>query len=93
VCRSELSGDKHGNMYGGAEVETAFRDRDVQTALSGAHKIPYSSAYAGKLGAGYGPDPLVWEVSCAKCLGDTGGLKRLHDVLRVVMLNRRLLCP
>lgn len=92
-CRNTLPGDVRGNMYSGREVEAAFRDPEVQKIFAGPHGTPYSAESAGTLGAGYGGDPITWLTACDKCLADTGGLLRLHEVLRVVMRNQRLLCP
>ena len=89
VCRSELG--ERGNMYSGPEVENAFKNPDVQKALAG--NVRFTSGATGKLGAGSSGNALEWVTACATCAGDTGGVAQAHQVMRTLMLNRRLLCP
>lgn len=87
-CQYDLP--DNGNMYSGPEVERAFRDPVVQAELRAHHA--YLSPDGGSVTAG--SDRVQWLSACYYgCTAEPAAMKQLHQVLRVVMVNARLVCP
>jgi hypothetical protein len=80
----------NGNIWTGRDVENAFTHADVQTALK-THQT-YVAAIAGSLQAPGHPGSITWANTCRGCLAAPDGVKRLQDLLKGLMMNRRLLC-
>lgn len=77
-------------MYSGGDVVSAFNHPDVQTALE-AHRR-YAASSEGVLRANGHPGSITWSRD-ADATSPPIGVAQLHDVLDVVMLNRKLTCP
>ncbi len=88
VCQTELS-QSQDNMWTADNLEAALRDPDVVSALA-AH-ASNTALDAGRLSAGRGS--ITWQSRCTGCTPEKPGVERLHQMLRGVMMNRRLLCP
>jgi hypothetical protein len=90
-CQYDLP--ENGNMYSGRDVESAFRDPVVQAELHARHS--YASPDTGNVRDGVtGADRAQWVSSCASgCATEPPAMKQLHQILRVVMVNARLVCP
>ena len=87
ACQYDLP--ENGNMLSGGDVERAFKDPVVQSELHAHHA--YSST-DGKLTVG--TDGLQWSLICrGACVTEPVHLQQLHQSLRTVMLNARLVCP
>jgi hypothetical protein len=87
VCQTDLSDQD--NLWGGRDVEQAYRNPDVQKAL-GATTEPYDADTSARLTAG--DRSIAWAAKCDKCLQPSEAIKNLYTVLHGVMVNRRLLC-
>jgi len=87
ACQYDLP--DNGNMYSGADVENAFRNAIVQSEMR-AHHIYV--APAGKVTSG--SDEIAWMPVCrGACAAEPAPVAQLHQTLRTVMLNARLVCP
>jgi hypothetical protein len=98
TCMSQLSTGKD-NMWTGPDVESAFADADVRTALargttqSFLPELDDGGVMTESLLRTTGPS-LEWKLKpCHWCVAPPAGITRLHQVMAGVMLNRRLLCP
>jgi hypothetical protein len=90
-CTYEL-GDS-GNMYSGAEIERAWRDAEVQAAVT------RTSAFLAPRGVGVasevrGPSGrIAWTPECGGlCPDGPPGVTRLHGILQVLAVNARAAC-
>jgi hypothetical protein len=88
VCDNDLP--DHGNIWTPRDVENVFSHAEVKEALK-AHQT-YVAATAGSLRAPGHVGSIIWADTCRGCLAAPDGVKRLHDVLKGLMMNRRLLC-
>jgi hypothetical protein len=87
ACQYDLP--DNGNMYSGADVENAFKSAVVQSEMRAHHVYV---APAGKLTAG--SDEITWMPICrGACASEPAPVAQLHQTLRTVMLNARLVCP
>ncbi len=88
TCESELP--EQGNAWTARDVESAFRNAEVQDALDGP-TLPYGSKMTAKLSSrGH---EVVFARECKKCLPLSAGLDHLQEVLSAVLANRRTACP
>jgi hypothetical protein len=87
ACQYDLP--DNGNMLSGADVEHAFRDSTVQSEMRAHH------AYVGAEGKlTSGTDVITWAPICrGACASEPTPVAQLHQSLRTVMLNARLVCP
>jgi hypothetical protein len=87
ACQYDLP--DNGNMYSGADVENAFKNAVVQSEMHAHHVYV---APAGKVTAG--TDEVTWTPACrGLCATEPAPVAQLHQTLRTVMLNARLVCP
>jgi len=87
ACQYDLP--DNGNMYSGADIENAFKNAVVQSEMRVHHVYV---APAGKVTAG--PDEINWMPICrGACASEPAPVAQLHQTLRTVMLNARLVCP
>ncbi len=88
TCDNDLP--DNGNIWSGRDVENTFGDQDVHAALK-AHQT-YVADTGGSLSAPGHLGSITWADTCRGCLAAPDGVKRLHDMLHGLMMNRRLLC-
>jgi hypothetical protein len=87
ACQYDLP--DNGNMYSGADVENAFKNAVVQSEMHAHHVYV---APAGKITSG--TDEITWMPVCrGACASEPAPVAQLHQTLRTVMLNARLVCP
>lgn len=87
ACQYDLP--ENGNMYSGADVENAFKNAVVQSEMRAHHVYV---APAGKVTSG--TDEISWMPVCrGACATEPAPVSQLHQTLRTVMLNARLVCP
>ncbi len=89
-CRTQLRGG--GNMWSGADVESAFRNSEVSFALEHTNKYQGEGAGAKLTAPGY-PGSITWAPTCSACPAEPPGVKHFRRVMQTVVKNRSSVCP
>lgn len=88
-CRGKLSDD--GNMWTGSDVEQAFNDPEVASALARDSKYQVEGARA-KLSAPGHAGSITWVSSCSDCPTEPSEVAHFREVMQTVTANRSAVC-
>lgn len=88
-CSGKLGDD--GNMWTGSDVENAFADPEVVSALEHESRYQVEGARA-KLTATGRSGSITWLSSCDDCPTEPPGVKHFREIMQTVTANRAAVC-